>query len=409
MKRTSQLFVIMTVMLVFSIISSAFSQDWCQWRGANRDGKVTGFDAPKQWPAELNTKWKVLVGLGDASPVMEGDKIYSFGRVDNDEVTMCLDASTGKEIWQDKYAAIAVTGPSANAHPGPRSTPAVAENKVVTLGVGGVLSCLDASTGKVLWRNEDYTKELPQFFIGLSPIIVKDMCVVHLGGKDSGEIIAFDLATGKQKWQSAGDGPSYSSMALMSVDNKKQIVDLTNKNLIGVDPDNGKILWQFPALPQGRFYNAASPVIDGQTVILTGQGEGTKAIKIQKQGNEFTAQEIWKNAEVGTKWNTPVLKNGFLYGLSDKRTLYCMDAKTGTTAWVDSKMLNDFGEIVDTGSLLIALPQTSNLVIYKPDEKAYSEVAVIKVSDTPVYTYPILSGNKIFIKDKESLAMMSVK
>lgn len=409
MKKNSLLFTMITVMLIPGIPLSAFSQDWCQWRGANRDGKVTGFEAPKQWPAELNVKWKVMVGLGDASPVMSGGKVYSFGRVGGDEVTMCLDAATGKEIWQDKYAALAVSGPSASQHPGPRSTPAVSENKVVTLGIGGVLSCLDAATGKVIWRNEEYTKELPQFFTGLSPIIVKGMCIVHLGGKDLGKIIAFDLASGNQKWKTTSDGPSYSSMALMSVDGKIQIVDLTNKNLVGVDPENGKLLWQFPAPDQSRFYNSASPVIDGQTVIITGQGEGTKAVKIQKQGNEYTAREIWKNAELGTKWNTPVLKNGFLYGLSDTRKLYCMNAKTGETAWIDTKMQNDFGEIVDTGSLLIALPQTSNLVIYKPDEKTYSEVAVIKVSDTPSYTYPLLAGDKIYIKDKESLAMISVK
>jgi len=132
-------------------------------------------------------------------------------------------------------------------------------------------------------------------------------------------------------------------------------------------------------------------------------------VKIQKQGSEYAAQEIWKNAELGTKWNTPVLKNGFLYGLSDGRKLYCMNAKTGETAWIDTKMQNDFGEIVDAGSLLIALPQTSNLVIYKPDDKAYTEVAVIKVAETPTYTYPILAGKKIFIKDKESLAMLALK
>jgi outer membrane protein assembly factor BamB len=409
MKKTNHLITVLTVMLVFGMTASAFAQDWPQWRGVNRDGKVAGFDAPKQWPAELNAKWKVIVGLGDASPVMEGGKVYSFGRIGGDEVTMCLDAATGKEIWQDKYPAVAIAGPSASAHPGPRSTPAVSDGKVVTLGIGGVLSCLDAASGKLLWRNEDYTKELPQFFTGLSPLILNGMCIVHLGGKESGKIIAFDLKTGNQKWQCASDGPSYSSMMIMTIDGKKQIVDLTDKSLVGVDPENGKQLWQFPAPVQSRFYNAASPVIDGQTVILTGQGEGTKAVKIQKQGNEFTAQEIWKNAELGTKWNTPVLKNGFLYGLSDKRTLYCMNAKTGKTAWVDTKMLNDFGEIVDTGSLLIALPQTSSLVIYKPDEKAYNEVAVIKVADTPTYTYPICAGDKIYIKDKESLAMMTVK
>jgi outer membrane protein assembly factor BamB len=198
-------------------------------------------------------------------------------------------------------------------------------------------------------------------------------------------------------------------MAVMTVGGKKQVVDLTEKNLTGIDFDNGKILWQTPAAPANRFYNAASPVIDGQNVILTGQGQGTRAIKITKQGNEYKSEEIWKNAELGTKWNTPVLKDGFLYGLSDQRKLYCMNAKTGETVWMDTKMQNDFGEIVDTGSLLIALPQTSNLVVYKPDTKSYNEVASIKVSDTPIYTYPILSGNKIFIKDKENLSLLTLK
>jgi outer membrane protein assembly factor BamB len=150
-------------------------------------------------------------------------------------------------------------------------------------------------------------------------------------------------------------------------------------------------------------------VIDGQTVIITGQGQGTKAVKIQKQGEEYVASELWKNAELGTKWNTPVLKDGFLYGLSDGRKLFCMNAATGKTAWVNDKLHNDFGTIVDAGSVIIALPQTSNLVIFKPDEKSYSEVALIKVAETPTYCYPVIAGNKIFVKDKESIAMMVVK
>ena len=401
--------VAITGMLLVCMTVTAFSQDWPQWRGANRDAKASGFKAPQTWPSELTQTWKVAVGLGDASPVLAGNKLYSFGRIGEDEVISCLDAGTGKQLWQNKYPAIAVSGPSASAHPGPRSTPAVGEGKIVTLGIGGVLSCVDAKDGKTIWRNEEYTKELPQFFTGLSPLIMNGMCLVHLGGKDKGTVIAFDLKTGTPKWQTAGDGPSYSSMAVMTIDGKKQLVDLTEKNLIGLNPENGKILWQIAAVAVSRFYNAPSPVIDGQTIILTGQGQGTRAVKITREGIDYKAEEIWKNAELGTKWNTPVVKDGFLYGLSDQRKLYCMNARTGETVWIDTKTQNDFGEIVDTGSLLIALPQTSNLIVYKADSKAYNEVTSIKVSDTPTYTYPILSGNKIFIKDKESLAMMTLK
>ena len=86
-----------------------------------------------------------------------------------------------------------------------------------------------------------------------------------------------------------------------------------------------------------------------------------------------------------------------------------MNAKTGATTWVDAKVQNDFGVIVDAGAVLIALPQSSSLVIYKPDDKAYTEVAVIKASDTPTFSYPLLSGKNICVKDKESLVMLAVK
>jgi outer membrane protein assembly factor BamB len=263
MKTTNRLLVTLAGFLVLSINMNAFSQAWPQWMGANRDGKVAGFNAPKIWPAELTPQWKVTVGLGDASPVMVGSKLYSFARQGEDEVIMCLDIATGKELWQNKYPAIAITGPSSSQHPGPRSTPAVGEGKIVTLGVGGVLTCLDAMTGNLVWRNEDFTKDLPAFFTGLSPLITDGMCIVHLGGKEQGEVIAFDLKTGSQKWKCESDGPSYASLELMTVNGKKQLVDLTAKNLVGIDPENGKLLWSFAVPVENRFYNAASPVIDG--------------------------------------------------------------------------------------------------------------------------------------------------
>src|ERR1700730_9513645 len=108
-------------------IPSLFAQDWPQWRGPGRDGKVAGFTAPEKWPAELKQKWKTTVGAGDATPALVGDKLYVFTRQDADEVIRCLDAGTGKEIWQDKYPAQPATPPAAGPHAGPRSSPTVAE------------------------------------------------------------------------------------------------------------------------------------------------------------------------------------------------------------------------------------------------------------------------------------------
>src|SRR4051794_27861270 len=113
---------------VVLILGSARGQDWPQWRGPNRDNKVTGFAEPKSWPKALTQKWKVTVGDGVSSPVLAGGKVYAFGRKDADEVTVCLDAETGKEVWRDHYSADKVTG-AASKFPGTRSTPAVADGK----------------------------------------------------------------------------------------------------------------------------------------------------------------------------------------------------------------------------------------------------------------------------------------
>jgi len=390
-------------------VGCVLGKDWPQWRGPNRDGKVSGFTAPKKWPKELTQKWKTTVGLGDATPALVGDKLYVFTRQGNEEVTLCLDASTGKELWKDKYAAQAATGP-ASRHPGPRSSPAVAEGKVVTLGVAGVLSCLDAATSKVVWRKDPFPKVVPRFFTAMSPIIVDGMAIAHLGGQGNGAIMAYDLDTGNEKWKWAVEGPEYASPVLLTVEGTKQIVTLTEKNIVGIGAADGKLLWQLPFAPQGRAYNAATPIVEGQTVIYTGAGRGTKAVKIEKEADRFIAKELWSNPDLAPQFNTPVLKNGLLFGLSNRGNLFCINAKTGQSAWTDTAQHGrGFAAIVSAGSCLLALPNTSELIVFRPDGKKYSEIARYKVSDTPTYAHPIISGNRVFVKDQESVAMWIVE
>ena len=393
--------------VVFFSAGLASAQDWPQWRGANRDGKVSGFTAPQEWPSSLSSKWKVDVGTGDASPALVGDKLYVFTRQDDNEVITCLDAASGDKVWTDQYPALAITGAAAR-HPGPRSSPAVAEGKVVTLGVGGTVSCLDAATGKPAWRNDQY-KAVPKFFTSMSPMILDGLAIVQLGGINDGAIVAFDLASGAEKWKWTGEGSAYASPAVMSVDGVKQLVTMTDKSIVSIGTADGKLLWQIPFEAKGMGYNAATPIIDGQTVIYAGQGRGTKAVKIEKQGDAFKATELWSNPQLGVQFNTPVLKDGLLFGLSDKGGFFCIDAKTGQTAWTDStKRGGNFAAIVDAGPVLVALPSTAELIVIKPDAKQYTELAKIKVSDTPIYAHPILARDRLFVKDQQSLTMFKL-
>ena len=397
------------MMIIFLIsFSNLFSQDWPQFRGVGRDSKVTGFKAPKAWPAELKQVWKINVGFGDATPALSGKMIYLAVRQNADEVILCLDAASGKELWRSAYPAPAVTGP-ASSHPGQRSTPAISDGKIVTFGVSGILTCLDAATGKVLWKKENPENAVPQFFTGMSPLIADGLCIVHLGTKDKGQVVALNLATGSEKWKWEGDGPSYASPSLMTSGKDKNVVVQTEKSLMALSLADGKLLWQVPTPVQQRFYNCTSPYINGDIIYYTGQGSGTKAIQVMKQGDKYVTKELWSNPEIGAKWNTPVLKDGFLYGFTDQRRIYCIDASTGKTAWYDTTVNSDFATIVDCGPVIIGLPSTGNLIVMKPDPKAYTEMAKYKVAETPVYAFPVISGNAIYVKESENLLMYTLE
>ncbi|MDB5332942.1 MAG: qgdA, partial [Phycisphaerales bacterium] len=319
---------------VFAVVvaGSMALADWPQWRGANRDAKVTDFTAPATWPKELTQKWKVTVGDAVATPALVGDKLYVFSRQDFNEITRCLMAADGKEVWADKYQSEGATGPAASFS-GPRASPAVADGKVVTIGVRGVISCLDAASGRKIWRKDDFQGSMPQFNASSSPIITDGLVIAQLGGREDGAVVAYDLATGEQKWKSGGASPAYASPVLMTAGGTKLVIAMTDRKIIALNVADGKQVWETPFEAQRMAYNAASPVVDGQTLIYSGGGRGTTAVKIEKEGDKFTGKQLWNNGDESVQFSTPVVRNGMVYGLTQSNELFCLDEKTGKAAW----------------------------------------------------------------------------
>jgi outer membrane protein assembly factor BamB len=459
------------------LVSTAGAQDWPQWRGPNRDAKATSFNAPETWPAELTQKWKVTVGDGVSTPAVVQDRVFVFTRQDDNEVIRCLDAASGEQIWQDQYPAEAPRG-GASQYPGPRSSPSVADGKVVTLGVQGTLCCYDAATGKQLWRKDEFGNDVPMFNTSSSPIIVDGVCIAQLGGREEGGIVAFDLNSGDEKWRWTEDTPAYGSPVSLSVDGTEVIVTPTDKNLVAVA--NGETVWEMPFEPADR-YNTFTPIVTGDILITAGPGPGFSAFKMTKDGNKLTEQRIWTNPDNSIKFNTPVLKNGLIFGLSNGNQLFCIDAKSGETAWtapiaragegaaVERGVENvrnprvraiyvqatqeerrdragrgerggfdrerrrgegrggfgrggfggrgrggrrggggGYGSVVDAGSVLLALSPAGELVVFKPSEAAFDEVARYKVAQEGTYAYPVAVGEAIYIKDSDSLTRWGV-
>ncbi len=394
--------------------SGALAQDWPQWRGPNRDAKVIGFKPPQTWPKELTKKWTVTVGEGVATPALVGDKLYVFSRQEGNEVIRCLDAASGKELWQDKYEAEGATG-AARGFSGPRSSPTVANGKVVTLGVRGTLSCYEAANGKKLWRKDDFKGSFPVFFTASSPIVVDGLCIAQLGGPREGAIVAYDLTTGNEQWKAAGDSPAYASPDLLTIGGVKVIVAETEKTIVAINLADGKLLWKTAYEARGgggggRVYNASTPMVDGQTLIYSGSGRGTKAVKIEKQGEELAAKELWHNPDNSVQFNTPVLKNGLIFGISNRDSLFCLSAKDGKAAWTAPITgRRGYGSIVDAGPVLLALTPSSELIVFEPSDKEFKELAKYKVSDNETYAYPVVAGNRMYIKDRDSVTLWTIE
>jgi outer membrane protein assembly factor BamB len=369
---------------------------------------VSGFTAPQAWPNQLTQKWKGTVGIGDSTPVLVGEKLYAFGRQDTNEVITCLDVGSGKTLWEERYPAQhVVTGPPAR-HPGTRSSPAVAQGKLCALGVGGILSCLDAESGKVIWRKQstnDFLGTAYDFDSSMSPLIAEGRCFVHVGGKGKGAVLAFDLASGEPKWKWDGDAPSSSSPVVLILQGRKQLVTITAKSVLGLDLSDGKLLWQLPfEATQG---NNTTPIIDGQIVIYTGQGKGMFAVRIEPQADGFAAIPVWTNAQLGARFTTPVLKDGLLFGYHNH--LFCADAQSGATLWADATNRGNSAALIDAGEVMLALGVNSELMAFKPSGKEYVELARIKVADSETWAHPVVCGKRLFVRDREKRGALGIR
>ena len=233
-------------------------------------------------------------------------------------------------------------------------------------------------------------------------------CFVQLGGKIKGQLTVFDANTGKELDEVLGISTTYSSPVVMTTIPNLLLVQ-SEVDLFGVSID-GKLLWDIETPVQRMFNNAATPVYDGQNVIVTGQGSGTKLVSISKVGEKWETKELWANKEFGVSFATPVVKNGFLYGNEAKNgKLYCLNMKTGEKCWADTIAHNRFASLLDLGKQMVTLPATGQMIFFEPSEKSYIELAKYKVAETEVYAHPIIAGDKIYVKDKTMLTCWSLK
>lgn len=394
--------------MVFIAASPAGAEDWPQWLGPRRDGGTT--EKIPVWTGDLKTVWKTKVGEGHSSPVVAEGRVVLHTKVKdkNAERVQAFDAATGEPIWSTDYEHVPFKSLYGN---GPRATPTVAGGKVYTFGITGVLSCLDAKTGKIDWQ-VDTLKEFgaKNLFFGMScsPLVDGDAVFVNVGGKGA-SIVAFDKASGKVLWKSLDDPASYSSPILTTVDGTRQLIFLTGVQLVGLDPKTGHKIWGFP-FRDAIAESSTTPVRVGDVLFGSSITLGSVGLKLNKDG----VDKLWAEKGMTCYFSTPVPVGKDLYvvtgalGPLGKATLRCVDPKTGKEHWQRDRVGKYHASLVRTGDdKLLLLEEKGALVLVDPNSTEYREQSRSPICGK-AWAHPAIANGRLLIRDETDLVCVEL-
>ena len=399
-----------TLVALVTVPPPAAGQDWPQWRGPNRDGSVSAFDVPASWPAGLTEQWRVEVGFGYATPLLVGERVYMFSRQGEDEVMLALDPGSGETLWRTSYPAPFQMMAATRRHgPGPKSTPTYADGRLFTLGISGIVTAFDAETGRQLWQMPGGPVQ-PLYHTGMSPFVDGDLMILHVGGNGAGALTAFDVATGDIRWSWDGDGPAYGSPIVAELEGVRQVITFTQENFIAVSVETGELLWRRPYTTPSTT-TSQTPHVYQDDVIEAGRGNGITRFRVVREGNAWTTENVWHTDAVSLHMTNGVIVDGVLYGLSHLNSgqYFGLDLDTGDVLWTSPPRQADNAAIVYAGTTIFSLEADAELVVLPSSRTGFEPVQRYEVATSATWAQPALAGNRLLVKDVDSLTLWTVE
>lgn len=380
---------------------SEFTTEWPQWLGPDRNGisKETGI--LKTWPADgPHVLWRTISGEGYSGMSISVGKLYTSFGVESDEVLVCADAQTGKEIWRYRMDSKFT---NQFGH-GTRATPTVHDGLVYNVSAGGKLVAVNANSGKEVWTHnltQEYGAKVPTWGIATSPLVYGETLLVDVGGSGTHGFMAFNKKTGKVVWETATGLPGYSAPIAIETGGIKQALNFTGNSLISVNPETGKQYWSYP-WQTSYDVNAATPVFIAPDKVFVSSGYNTGAAVLQMSANNgsVNVQEIWRSRAMRNHFSTSIYLNGYLYGF-DEGTLRCIDANSQEKKW--AKRGFGKGSLIYADGHLIVLSERGKLVLIEAKPGEYVEKASAQMLKGRCWTVPTLLGGKLYIRNQKEM------
>ena len=375
---------------------------WPGFRGPARDAVVRGLRIDTDWSANPPREiWRRAVGPGWSSFAVDGDFLYTQEQRGDDEVVSCYRLSTGAPVWMHKDP---VRFWESNAGAGPRATPAVHDGRVYALGATGTLNALNARTGARIWsRNAaaDAEKEIPEWGLASSPIVVDDLVIVAVAGR----LAAYDTETGAPRWFGPEGGNGYSSPHLVTIDGVPQVLLLRGSRTTSVAPADGRVLWEHTGQPSVGILQPA--LVDGRDVLIAPAdmmgGMGVRRISVSRGTGAWDVQDRWATRGLKPYFSDFVVHDGHAFGF-DGSILSCIDLADGERRWKGGRYGHGQMVLLPDQDLLLVLSEHGELALVSATADQYREVARIPALEGKTWNHPVIAGDVLLVRNGEEMA-----
>ncbi|BBM83914.1 PQQ-binding-like beta-propeller repeat protein [Candidatus Uabimicrobium amorphum] len=383
-------------------ISFLVADDWPQWRGNNGDGIVSvKRNIPVKWPESgLPVLWRAKSGAGYSGISVANSRAYTLCGIESDVYCTAYACDTGKIIWKKRVGKMFTS----SWGDGPRSTPTFHENKIYTIGSRGELWCLNAEDGTSIWHVnllKKFTTSIPHHGFAGSPIIYKNKVLYNVGGPKNA-FVAFDKNSGEVIWQSANDKAAYSTPLIAKIHNMDHAVFFSASGAVGVNPDNGNVLWRYPWTTSYNVH-AASPIVHKNKVFISsGYSSGSALFAIKQQQAKFTTEKIWETQKLKNHFSSSILFKEHLYGFHNS-ILTCIDLKNGKVKWRQRGFRK--GSLIAVNNHLLILSENGNkLALAEINSESYKEKAQMAAfPNTRCWSVPTIANNCIYLRNEEEI------
>jgi outer membrane protein assembly factor BamB len=392
----------------------AAADDWPQWGGPHRDFKSDVKGLPPEWPEGGPRRvWSRPLGDGYSSIAAEGGNLFTMYRRDKQEVVIALDAASGKTLWEYGYDAPFSSEYILEQGPGPRATPLVTADFVFASGATGILTCLDKKTGKKIWSHDlikEFNGTVRVRGYSCSPLAWKNTVIMMVGGKGNA-IMAFNQKDGAVVWKKHDFANSPSSPLLINVDGQPQLVAFMFNEVVGINPDDGELLWSHPHTTDYGL-NISTPVWgEGNLLFFTSAyGGGSRVIKLTRQNKQTKVEELWFHRRMRVHFSNCVRIGDTIYGSTGDfgpSPFAAVNVRTGDLLWRDRNIAK--ASFIYADGRFIIVDEDGNLALASPASGGLKIHSKVPLLASNAWTAPTIAGNKLYVRDRKDILALELK